>query len=145
MDINAIFVGSLGLLASVITASLSYFFTKKHQLKIENRRLKEEYYKFFIKTLSDVAINNSDETANQKLSESFNSLLIIGSTKVVERLMEFHDFVKKSNKEIPRDSKEWSIKHDHLLKELVIEIRRDLYGSEKKAKHKLNNLHLVGN
>ena len=60
-----ILVASISLFASVITASLSYHFTKKHQLKMEERQLKEEYYKSFIKALSDVAIDNYNNKAQK--------------------------------------------------------------------------------
>jgi peptidoglycan/LPS O-acetylase OafA/YrhL len=60
-----VIVAMIGLLASVIAASLSYYFTKKYQLKMEERRLKEEFYKLFIKALSDVAINNKDSEAQK--------------------------------------------------------------------------------
>jgi hypothetical protein len=57
----SVVVASVGLLASVITASLTYYFTKKHQLKMEERRLKEESYRKFIKALSDMALDNSEK------------------------------------------------------------------------------------
>jgi len=38
-------------------------------MRLEERRLKEEYYKAFIKALSDVAIDNRDTAAQKRLSE----------------------------------------------------------------------------
>jgi hypothetical protein len=103
-----IIIASISLLASVITAALSYYFTKKHQLKIEGSRLKEEYYKSFIKALSDVAIDNKDNEAQRRLSEGFNSLIVIGRPAVVKKLMEFHDFVRVENAQLSRNSRDWS-------------------------------------
>lgn len=140
-----IIVATIGLLASAITASLSFYFTKKLQLKTEDRRLKEEYYKSFLKALSDVAINNDDDEAQKRLSEGFNFLLVTGSPKVVKNLMEFHNFVRKDTSDtIPRNSKEWVIEHDKILKELVKAIREDIFGKEKNVDIYLENLHLVG-
>jgi hypothetical protein len=144
MGLVQIIVASIGLFASVITASISYYFTKKHQLKIQDRRLKEEFYKSFIKSLSDVAKNNKDSQALDRLSEGFNSLLLIGSPDVVEKLMDYHDFIKMGNNTIPRDSNEWRLKHDEMLKKLIITIRKDLFGNEKNADEKLKKVHLVG-
>lgn len=139
-----IIVASISFLASVITASLSYYFTKKHQLKIEERRLKEEYYKSFIKALSDVAIDNYDEKALERLSEGFNSLIVIAGPKVVKKLMEFHEFTRAENMTIPRNSEKWSITHDALLKELVKAMREDIFGREKNIDQYISGVHLVG-
>lgn len=139
-----ILVAVIGLVASTITASLSYYLTKKHQFKIDERRLKEEYYKSFIKALSDVAIANKDESAQRRLSEGFNSLIVIGSPRVVKKLMEFHDFARRENTTIPRDSEEWSMKHDVLLRELIKEMRQDLFGKEKNIDTFISDVHLVG-
>jgi len=144
MKIEPLILAAITLFASVITASLSYWFTKKHQLRLEERRLKEEYYKAFIKALSDVAIDNQDVAAQKRLSEGFNSLIVIGSPPVVKRLMQFHDFARVENTEIPRDSNEWSLRHDKLLRELVKEMRRDIYGKEKNIDEYISNVHLVG-
>ncbi len=139
-----IIIASISLLASVITASLSYYFTKKHQLKIEGRRLKEEYYKSFIKALSDVAIDNKDNEAQRRLSEGFNSLIVIGSPAVVKKLMEFHGFARRENTQIPRDSNEWATQHDNLLRDVIKEMRQDIFGKEKNIEKYLANVHLVG-
>ena len=144
MDLSVIIIASIGLLSSVITASLSYYFTKKHQLKMEERRLKEEFYRSFIKALSDVAIDNEDDAAQKRLSEGFNSLLLMANANVVSKLMEFHNFVKIENTAIPRDSEEWTKKHDDLLTELVKEMRQDLFGKEKNINKFFPKVHLVG-
>jgi len=139
-----IIVASISFLASVITASLSYYFTKKHQLKIEERRLKEEYYKTFIKALSDVAIDNYNEEAQHRLSEGFNSLIVIAGPKVVKKLMEFHKFVRAENETIPRNSEKWGIAHDTLLRELVKAMREDIFGKEKNIDKYISEVQLVG-
>ncbi|MCK5306830.1 MAG: hypothetical protein KAJ66_06810 [Candidatus Omnitrophica bacterium] len=144
MDLSEIIVASIGLLASAITASLSYYFTKKHQLKREECRLKEEFYRLFIKALSDVAIDNKDDDAQKSLSEGFNSLLLMANANVVSKLMEFHNFVKMENVVIPRDSEEWTRKHDDLLTELVKEMRQDLFGKGKNINRFFPKVHLVG-
>ena len=144
MEIEPLILAAITLFASVLTASLSYWFTKKHQLRLEERRLKEEYYKAFIKALSDAAIDNQDVTAQDRLSEGFNSLIVIGSPSVVKKLMQYHNFVRIDNKEIPRDSNAWSLRHDQLLRELVKEMRRDIYGKERNIDEYISTVHLVG-
>lgn len=130
----------LGLFGSCLT----YYLAKQQQLDAEQRNLKREYYKNFIKALSDVAIDNSDDDAQIMFSESINSLIVIASPAVVQQLMIFHDFIKISNTIIPRGSHEWSERHDKLLKQLVVVIRQDIYGKEHDIDEFLSGIHLVG-
>lgn len=131
-----------GLFASAFTASISYFFTKKHQLKMEERRLKEEFYKNFIKALSDVAIDNKNDDAQKRLSECFNTSLLIADANVVAKMMGFHDLIRMEN--ISRNPDEWLTKHDELLTDLIIAMRKDLMGKEKIATVLFPKVHLVG-
>ena len=111
---------------------------------MDERKLKEDYYKSFIKALSDVAIDNFDNDAQKRLSEGFNSLIVIASPNVVKILMEFHDFIKLSNIDIPRDSIEWLNEHDRKLKLLVKAMREDIFGKEKNIEECISQVHLVG-
>jgi len=136
-----IIIAIIGLLGSLLT----YYFTKRKELAAEQRKLKQEYYKSFIKALSDVAIDNSDDDAQKRLSEGFNSLIVVSAPKVVQRLMEYHNFVRTDqNEDIARDSKQWAEKHDEILRSLIKEIRKDIYGAEKKVDVLLSKVHLVG-
>ena len=137
--LHSVIIASIGLLASALTASLSHYLTKRYQLTMEERRIKEEYYKYFIKALSDVALNNKDNEAQKRLSEGFNSLLLFANPNVVEKLMDFHTFVKKEN--ITKSSEDWVKKHDVLLTSLIKEIRKDLYKKEEKV---FPQVHLIG-
>lgn len=141
---SQIIIASISLVTAVVTASLSYYFTKKHQLKMEERKLKEEYYKSFIKALSDVAIDNFNDEAQKRLSEGFNSLIVIASPAVVKKLMEFHNFIRPQNQSMPRDSNEWLIEHDNMLRDLVKTMREDIFGKEKDIDNYLSQVHLVG-
>lgn len=95
--------------------------------------------------MSDVAIDNFNNDAQKRLSEGFNSLIVIAAPKVVCRLMEYYHFLQIKNAELPRDSKQWGEKHDRLLLVLVKEIRNDIYGKEKWADVLLSQVHLVRN
>lgn len=130
----------VGFLGTFIT----YYLTKKQERESEERKIKQEYYRLFIKALSDVAINNKDHDALRRLSESHNSLIVIAAPAVVQALMKFHDFIRPSNNEIPRGSQEWLTKHDQLLRIVIKEIRKDIYGNEKDINSYLSEVHLVG-
>ncbi len=137
-----IIIASISLVASVITASLSYYFTKKHQIRMEERKLKEEYYKSFIKAVSDVAIDNYDDEAQRRLSEGFNSLIVIASPKVVKELMDFHNFIRPQNIDISRE--EWTVRHDNLLRQLIKAMREDIFGKERNIDKYISKVHLIG-
>ncbi len=111
--------GAITLLASTVTASLAYYFSKKQQIVLENRRIKEEFYRQFMKALNDVAQDNKNHQAQSQLSEGFNTLTLVGSADVVNNLMLYHNFVKPSGPEIDRNSEQWSKKHDELLTVLI--------------------------
>jgi len=140
--LTSVIVATIGLVASVLTGSLSYFFSKRQQFMLEERRLKEQHYIRFIKAISSVAIDSSKSEAQEDLSDAFNSLLLVANPKVIEKLMEFHNFVRIENQAIPRDSHEWSAKHDALLTELITAMRADLF--HKKEPEVLPEVHLVG-
>lgn len=147
MDITTIIVASVALIASVLTASLSYYFAKKHERLSNERRLKEEFYRQFIEALNDVVIDSSDDNSQVRLSKGFNSLLLIGSAEVIQRLMDFHDFLRTDvakKSPLPRDSKEWLMKHDDVLNELIKAMRIDLMGAKKYSGKNFPRIHLVG-
>lgn len=141
-SINSLIVPTLGILASVITASLSYYFAKVQQIRSENRKLKEDFYRAFIKAVSDTAIGNEDEAARQKLSESFNTLTLVASREVVDKLMSFYE-VTKGTFGAEMSFQDYMQEHDKRLKSLVVEMRRDLFGTRNIEKD-FPNIHLVG-
>jgi hypothetical protein len=98
---------------------------------------KEEYYRFYIKALSDVALDNSNEEAKDRLSEGFNSLLLVASEKVVKKLMDYHDHIKIKS---PKPDG-WGEGHDVILRDLVKMMRADIFG---KQDEEYPQIHLVG-
>ncbi len=144
---SIIIIASISLIASVLTASLSYYFAKKHERLSNERRLKEEFYRQFIEALNDVVIDSNDNNSQVRLSKAFNSLLLISSADVIQRLMDFHDFLRTDvaqKSPVPRDSKEWLIKHDDILNELIKAMRIDLFGAKKYSGRDFPRVHLVG-
>lgn len=123
-----------------MTASLSYYFTKKNQLEREAMTLKFDYYKNFIEALSDAVIDQNEE-ANKRLSNGFNTLPLVANSAAVEKLMEYHLLI--SDKTIDRNTEEWSKKHEQLLTELIKRMREDLH-NKKEFNDNFPNIHLVG-
>lgn len=135
-----IVITSLGIITAIITASLSYYFSKKNQLEADERRLKEKYYLEYIQSVSDMVVITDKEKARARLAEAQNQLLLIGSADVVENVLKFHDYVKPSNKEQRENSED---KHDMLLTEIMKAMRRDLY-KNKRINKSYPLIHLSG-
>lgn len=129
----------IGVIAAIISAALSYYFTKKNQMSIEERKLKEEYYTDFIKAVSGVVVQ-SDEKSKDDLADKQNRLLLIGSSEVVTKLLIFHDYIKPESQEKNGFD---SSRHDELLTELLKAMRKDLY-KHKKINDNYPLVHLTG-
>lgn len=134
-----VFIPIIGVIAAIISAALSYYFTKKNQMSIEERKLKEEYYTDFIKAVSGVVVR-SDSKAKDDLADKQNRLLLIGSSEVVAKLLVFHDYIKPESQEKNGFD---SLKHDELLTELLKAMRKDLY-KHKRVNDNYPLIHLTG-
>ena len=124
----------------IITAIISYYFTKRNQLEANERKLKEKYYLAYIKAVSDVVIIDNKKAARNNLADAQNQLLLTGSSEVVNNLMKFHDYIKPSGQEEHGFS---SMDHDKLLTELIKSMRKDLY-KNKNCNIDYPMIHLTG-
>ena len=113
-------IAIVGALVTVITAILTNFFTKRNQLRFEERKLKEQYYTNYVKAISANVLLKAEDG---ELDDAQNRLLLIGSSDVVKALMNFFDKIKTSAPPLPGDE------HDILLTELIKAMRADLYGT----------------
>ncbi len=57
-------IALIGTITAVITVSLTNYFNKRNSLKLEERKVKQDYYVQFIKTLSD-SMNNLESDDNE--------------------------------------------------------------------------------
>lgn len=112
-------IAIVGAFVTIVTAILTNYFTKRNQLRFEERKLKEEYYTNYIKAISaNVLLRGADG----ELDDAQNRLLLVGSADVVKALMTFFDRIKPSSPPLAGNE------HDLLLTELVKAMRADLYG-----------------
>ena len=114
-------VAIVGAFVTVVTAILTNFFTKKNQLRFEERKLKEEYYTNYIKAISANVLMKGEDG---ELDDAQNRLLLVGSTDVVTSLMAFFDKIRPSSPPLSREE------HDALLTDLIKAMRADLYGTK---------------
>ena len=124
--------------ATITVAVISFFLNERAKRKADWQQKKFGHYEKLLLALSELAIEDSDkDKANLEFAAAFNTITLIASQEVITALMAFHDEIKFSNKN--RSSK----KHDELLKELVLAIRKDI-GLSKKDNPASFNIHLTG-
>jgi hypothetical protein len=80
------------------------------------------HYKVLFSALSDLAVDGTDKRkANMQFALAVNTIALVAPQYVINALMNFHDAVKYSN-----NSKTSPEKHDELLKELLLAVRKDI-------------------
>jgi len=123
---------------SIMVAALTFYFTKKHEIKVEWQKQKLNHYKVLISSLSDLAVDGTDkEKANMNFSLAANTIALAAPQYVISALMAFHDHVKFTN---PNPSPE---EHDKLLIKLLLAIRKDI-GLAEKDNPRTFDFHLIG-
>ncbi len=129
-----ILVAIISASVTILTVVITNYYTKKNQLKFEERKIKEEYYSNYIKALSNNVLQHDSDG---ELDDAQNRLILVGSSEVVDNLMKFFDRIKQSAPPLPGEE------HDILLTNLVKAMRKDLYGS-KKVNDSYPIIHLSG-
>jgi hypothetical protein len=119
-----------------LSAVFVFYLTKRHQIKSEWQQQKLNHYKVLLSSLSDLAINNSDDEAKRKFALASNTIALVAPQSVIASLMAFHNYLKPSKND--KSIKE----HDRLLKIILLEIRKDI-GLSKKDDIKTFEFHLV--
>lgn len=135
---NSVLVALIVTAGSIFTAAATFYLTKTHQLKVEFRKEKLNHYRVLLSSLSDLAVDGTDkDDANRKLALAANTIALVASQRVISALMRFHDEVKFSNPDRSPD------RHDQLLKELMLEIRKDI-GLTSRDSRSTFAFHLIG-
>jgi hypothetical protein len=123
---------------SIIGAALSFYLTKRHERMMEWQREKINHYKVLLTAISDLAMDETDkDDANFRFALASNTIALVAPQPVIAALMNFHNEVRFSNKHRSDE------KHDKLLINLLLEIRRDI-GLKSKDDIDSFNYHLIG-
>ncbi len=118
---DAITSNALALFSSVIAAALAYWFTKRREQDAERRREKLAYYKAFIESFSGAVEGDDTPEGHVLYAKTTNNLLLFAPQSVIEAVDAFRSANAISNKE------HWSKdRHDKLLAELLLAIRKDV-------------------
>jgi hypothetical protein len=135
---DSIVVAIITASGGIVVAALTFYLTKRHQLNVEWQHEKLNHYKVLLSALSDLAVDGTDkDEANMNFALAANTIALVAPQYVITALMAFHDEVKFSN---PNKSLE---KHDKLLIELLLAIRKDIGLSMKDDKDTFT-FHLIG-
>lgn len=126
-----IIIAIIGTATTIITAILTNYFTKKNQLKFEEKQLKEKYYLEYIEAVSK-SMNNINRNTDEILNENhaFNRLMLIGSEDTVNNLYQFQNF--RTNYLNGEYFNELEQEYNRTLNNLIKSMRKDLYGKEDK-------------
>lgn len=125
--------------ATIVVAVASFFLNENAKRKAEWQQKKFGHYQKLLLAIDDLAVDGrSKQKANQDFSTACNTMALIASQEVINALMLFHDEIRWNNKENFSPAR-----HDKLLKELILAIRKDI-GLAKEDKPRSFNFHLIG-
>jgi hypothetical protein len=133
-----IIVAVISASASILAASLTFYLTKRHELAVQLRNEKLNHYKILLSSVSDLAVDGTNKNdANMRFALAANTIGLAAPQYVINALMAFHDEIKPSN---PHKTQK---RHDELLNELLLAIRKDI-GLAKGDDAGTFNFHLIG-
>lgn len=135
-----IIIAIIGTVTTIVTAILTNYFTKKNQLKFNERQLKEKYYLEYIEAISR-NINNITQNDNEAINQNhaFNRLILIGSEDMINKLYKFHELIIRHLRY--NDVSEYDEKYITAFNDLIKAMRKDLYGKKDK---KMHDIYLLG-
>ena len=113
----------IGIVTAVVSASASYYFTKKLQIKTENQKLKTKYYEEFFDALSYQATTEEKEGVDRTVI-AINKLPLICSSEVMRCLEPYKYYTSRQNTDKNIETE------NQLYTELIKAIRKDLYRSK---------------
>jgi hypothetical protein len=127
----------------IIVPTITFSQTKRYQLEREWQQLKVNHYKELLSAISDTVDNGSgkgearNREARERLALASNTVGLVAPQSVVAALMSFFIETSISNKSKSIE------RHDKLLKDLVLAIRKDI-GLSAKDDAKTFDFHLIG-
>jgi hypothetical protein len=117
---TAVIVAILSAAASILVASVSFYFAKKKDQEADWRKIKFEHYREFMTALSSIVGPDATSEGLRRFAHACNTVQLIASKSVIVALHEFREGIATPNRERTRGT------HDQLLSSLVREIRADL-------------------
>lgn len=101
-------------------AALTFLLNASRERRDRLQQRKLERYSELLSTISDLAVKGLDPDTHRRYAMAVNTIGLTAPQSLIESLFRFHDEIQVSN---PRRTQ---AQHDHLLTELVLEMRRSL-------------------
>ena len=134
---NSILVAIITASGSILVASLTFYFTKRHQLNVEWQHEKLNHYKVLLSAISGLAGDGTDaEDAGKNFALAFNTISLVAPQYVIKALLDYQYETRTSNPNFSIGN------HDRLLKELLLSIRKDI-GISSKDNPDVFDFHLI--
>ena len=135
---TSIIVALVTTAGSIFVAAITFYLTKRHQIKSEWQKEKVNHYKVLLSALSDLAVDGTDkDDANMRFALAVNTICLVAPEYVIHALMAFHNEIKYTNANRSAE------RHDMLLRELMLAIRRDIGLSGRDNRGEFD-FHLIG-
>ena len=107
-------------LIGIFLAGITYWFTKKRERDAELRKVKLEYYKEFVLSLSGIMEGEDSPEGHRAFSRTSNNLMLIAPQHV---LVALHAYRSELDLD---EAKRNDVRETQLFSKLLYEIRRDL-------------------
>jgi len=104
---------------AVVTAVLTYLFTKRREREADWRKLKLDQYKEFVSALSGIVEGRETPEAHLRYVDAVNSLTLVASPDVLRALYAYMDYSRNTDKTLEQ--------HDRILTNLMNALRQDVY------------------
>lgn len=105
---------------AIVVAAITYWSTKHREREAEWRKEKLGHYKEYFAALASNVGSHSTNESSKRYAIAFNTVGLFASQEVIKCLHNYQDLTQFPAGQVSRD------KHDKLLTELVLAIRKDL-------------------
>jgi hypothetical protein len=119
-DSSALTVGVTALV-SISAVFITYILTRRREHKADLRKLKFDLYQEFLLAISGIVGERGTEEAHRRYADAVNSILLVGTDKVLIALQEYMAENSDLNKQRSRD------KLNRLLDLLLRAMREDIH------------------
>lgn len=109
-------------MTSIVIAVLGAVIVNINDLKMQNRKLKEQHYVSYLEALHNLATDNKNTEFLNSYVLHRDKIFIVASEKVVMKILEYEKEAVGKTSEV----------HDEYLTEIIKEIRKDLKIKDKK-------------
>jgi len=108
------------ILVALVTAVLTYVFTKHREREADWRKLKLELYKEYVSALSGIVEGLATDEGHVRYVNAVNTLMLVAPSSVMRSLYAMLDYTNSTNAHRSLEQ------HDKLLSALIHAIRRDM-------------------